>query len=78
MAASTDTYKTIEFDYKKYLTNKHDIKNLLKRQPEKKLQKLILAFDEYPFSYVCDANPILDSDQFDDFENQMVFMNNVT
>ena len=49
-ASVTDTYKSIDFDYKKYLTNKHDINNLLKRQMEKRIEKLILAFDEFPFA----------------------------
>ena len=76
-ASVTDTYKSIDFDYRKYLTNKHDINGLLKRQPERRIDKLILAFDEFPFAQVCDSNPILDGDQEEFENNQAVYMNNV-
>ena len=52
-AASTEPYKSVKFDFRRYLTNKHNAKKLLKKPAEQQINKLILAYDEVPFTYVC-------------------------
>ena len=52
-ASTTELYKSSSFDYKRHLTNKRSADRSLSRPAEQQIQKLILAYDEYPFIYSC-------------------------
>ena len=62
MAASAEPYQTVRFAAKDKLTNRHSVDKILKRVPEKQINKLMLAFDEVPLTYTCPESA--DSDQF--------------
>ena len=61
LASTVEPHKTVKFDYHSKLTNKRSVERVLKRVPERNLQKLMLAFDEVPLAYTCPLGP--DSDE---------------
>ena len=52
-ASTTDLYKTSPFDFKSVIANKRTQEKPQNKPAEQTIQRLILAYDEYPFQYSC-------------------------